>query len=210
VLARVQRGLEQLYRVDTGVAIDDFLIDAAARDQLSPQRRPREQLLAVEDDGEMALAVYIDPGALANLARHDPADRLGAHNLGDFLLAIEGTSHFIYAICCARAERPVTQLELELQAEIDKYVTCLLVGEPAPASSAALRHRLFADPSYEPDLDADERARYRAANDNAQRYTAWLEAAYVVPGRIPEMLGELRRFYRRGLAAKLADIARAA
>jgi len=206
-LARVQRGLETLYRVDTGVAIDDFMIDDAARDSLVPSRRPREQLLAVEDSGEMALALYIDPAVLASLAaHHDPV----RHRLGDFLLAVEGVSHFIYAICCARAERPVTQLELELQAEVDKYVTCLLALEPAPRVSAELRHRLFGNADYEPDLDAEERERYRAANDNAHRYAAWLEAEYVAPRKIPEMLGELRRFYRAGLAAKLAHIARAA
>ena len=65
-------------------------------------------------------------------------------------------------------------------------------------------------PDYEPDLDGDERDRYRAANDNAHRYAACLEATFVAPRRIPEMLGELRRFYRQGLAAKLATIARAA
>jgi hypothetical protein len=210
MLARVQRGLEALYRVDTGVAVDDFVIDEMARDQLAPARRPREQLLVCEGDGEMSLALFVDPGALANLARHDPADRLGAHNLGDFLLAVEGVSHFIYAIWCARAQRPVTQLELELQAEVDKYVTCLLLTEPAPHVSAVLRERLFVDSEYDPDLDADERERYRAANDNAQRYAAWLETEYVAPRRIPDMLGELRRFYRVGLAGKLAHIARAA
>lgn len=207
-LARVQRGLEALYRVDTGVAVDDFVIDEAARDQLAPQRRPREQLLVCEGSGEMSLALFIDPTALANLARHDPGHQLGDHNLGDFLLAVEGVSHFIYAVCCARAERPVTQLELELQAEIDKYITCLLVS--GPEASRPLRWRLFGDAAYEPDLDADERDRYRAANDNAHRYATWLEAAFVIPRKIPEMLAELRRFYRQGLAAKLGTIARAA
>jgi hypothetical protein len=209
-LARVQRGLETLYRVDTGVAVDDFMIDEEARAHLAPARRPREQLLVCEDDGEMSLALFIDPGVLDNLAAHDPGRRLGDHNLGDFLLAVEGVSHFIYAIWCARAERPVTQMELELQAEVDKYVTCLLATEPAAGQSEALRNRLFVDAAYEPDLDGDERDRYRAANDNAHRYAVWLETAYVATRRIPEMLGELRRFYRHGLAAKLARIARAA
>jgi hypothetical protein len=209
-LGRVQRGLEALYRVDTGVAVDDFVIDEAARDQLAPQRRPREQLLVCEGGGEMSLALFVDPAALANLARHDPSRGLGEANLGDFLLAIEGVSHFVYAVMCARAERPVSQLELELQAEIDKYITCLLVTEPAGGVSAALRQRLFGDALYEPDLDGDERDRYRAANDNAQRYAAWLEAAFVVPRRIPEMLAEIRRFYRKSLAEKLGVIARAA
>ena len=209
-LWRVQRGLEELYRVDTGVEIGDFVVGAELRDALVAARRPREQLLVCEADGEMAVALFIDPGALANLVSHDPARRLGDHNLGDFLLVIEGVSHFIYAIRCARAERPVSQLELELQAEVDKYVTCLLAREPEAEVSAALRRRLFGDAAYDLDLDHDERARYRAANDNAQRYAAYLEQAFVVPRRIPEMLAELRRFYRLGLAGKLGSIARAA
>jgi hypothetical protein len=209
-LGRVQRGLEALYRVDTGVAVDDFVVGAELRDQLVPARRAREQLLVCESGGEMALALFIDPRALANLTSHDPSHRLGDHNLGDFLLAVEGVSHFIYAIWCARAERPVSQLELELQAEVDKYVTCLLTTAPDAAVSAELRRRLFGDAIYEPDLDHDEHARYRAANDNAQRYASWLERAFVARRKIPEMLGELRRFYRLGLAGKLATIARAA
>jgi hypothetical protein len=206
-LRRVQRGLEALYRVDTGVEVGDFVVGAELRDAMVAARRPREQLLVCEADGELGLALFICPRALANLASHDPARRLGDHNLGDFLLVVEGVSHFIYAIRCARAERPVSQLELELQAEVDKYVTCLLTTDPEPDVSAALRRRLFGDAIYDADLDRDEHARYRAANDNAQRYAAWLERAFVARRRIPEMLAELRRFYRLGLSAKLAAIA---
>lgn len=209
-LARVQRGLETLYRVSTGVAVDDFMIDESTRSHLAPARKPREQLLVCEDGGEMSVALFIDPRVLTNLAQYDPAHRLGDHNFGDFVLAVEGVSHFIYTVWCARAERPVTQLELELQAEVDKYVTCLLATDAAPSQSEALRHRLFVDAEYEPDLDGEERDRYRAANDNAYRYATWLESTFVATRRIPEMLGELRRFYREGLAAKLARIARAA
>ena len=210
-LARMQRGLEALYRVDTGVEIDDYVVGAEVRDLLVTGRRPREQLLALSEDGEdTALALFIDPAALANLEARDPSRRHDDENLGDFLLAIEGVSHFIYVVCCARTGRSVSQLELELQAEVDKYVACLLTGEPAAAVSAALRRRLFGDAWYEPDLDRDERARYRAANDNANRYAAWLEATFVERRRIPEMLAELRRFYRQGLAEKLSTIARAA
>ena len=209
-LGRVQRGLETLYRVETGVEVGDFIVGTELRDALVFARRPREQLLVCEEAGEMSLALFIDPAVLANLAANDPSHRLGDHNLGDFLLAVEGVSHFIYAIWCAKVDRPVSQLELELQAEVDKYVACLLTTEPAAGNSEQLRHRLFGDVEYEPDLDHDEHARYRAANDNAQRYAAFLEQAFIIPRRIPEMLDELRRFYRKGLAAKLATIARAA
>ncbi|MEO8554457.1 MAG: hypothetical protein ABI678_30990, partial [Kofleriaceae bacterium] len=195
MLGRVQRGLETLYRVDTGVEVDDYTIDAPTRDRLVTyeERRPREQQRAVEEGGEMAIALFVDPSAIANLERHDPRV-LGDHNLGDFLLAVEGVSHFIYAVWCARAERPVSQLELELQAEVDKYVTCLLSADPERDASSRWRARLFGEACYESDLDADEQSRYRAANDNAHRYAAYLETEFVARRRIPEMLGELRRF----------------
>jgi hypothetical protein len=209
-LSRVQRGLEALYRVETGVAVEDYMIDSELRETITPARRSREQLLVAETENEASIALFIDPAALANLAAHDPSRMLGNHNLGDFLLAVEGVSHFIYAICCAKADRSVTQLELELQAEVDKYVTCLLVTETEASVSSTIRRRLFQDFEYESDLDDDEHSRYRAANDNALRYTAYLEDAFVSRRRIPEMLSELRRFYRLGLAGKLSQIARAA
>ncbi|MGE0870572.1 MAG: hypothetical protein AB7P03_18550 [Kofleriaceae bacterium] len=209
-LARVQRGLEALYRVETGIEIDDFVVDGAMRDELVSSRRAREQLLVCEDDGELSFGLFIEPRVLDNLAAHDPGARLDDRNLGDFLLAVEGVSHFIYTAWCARIDRPVSQLELELQAEVDKYITCLLAMVPEPEVSATLRRRLFIDSVYEADLDGEERERYRAANDNALRYAAWLEGRFVTRRRIPEMLAELRRFYRQGLAAKLSTIARAA
>jgi hypothetical protein len=201
VLARLQRGLETLYRLESGACVDDFVIDEATRDRVVQARRPREQLLVSEDAGELEIALFVDRAALDNLAANDPSRRLGDHNFGDFLLAIEGVSHFVYTMACARADRPVSQLELELQAEVDKYVTCLLVSELE--ASPGLRRRLFGECAYDGDLDGDELLRYRAANDNAMRYSAYLESTFVGPRRIPEMLAELRRFYRDGLAAKL-------
>jgi hypothetical protein len=197
-----------MYRVETGVDVEDFVIDSAQRDELAPARRPREQFFVGGGGDEVRLALFVDPAALANLAANDPARRLDDTNLGDFLLAVEGVSHFIYVALCARASRPVTQLELELQAEVDKYVTCLLATEPAAGVSTMLRRRLFGDCAYDDDLDGDERTRYRAANDNAHGYAAYLERTYVTPRRIPEMLAELRRFYRLGVADKLGAIAR--
>ena len=76
--------------------------------------------------------------------------------------------------------------------------------------SEALRVRLFGDALYDDDLDRDERERYTAANDNALRYVTYLEKEFVARRKITDMLAELRRFYRLGLAAKLSTIASAA
>ena len=207
----MQRGLEELYRVDSGVDVREFLVASQHRDDMELARKPREQLLLRQDDGELSIGLYVDAATIANLMTHDPSRHLGEHNFGDFLLALEGVSHFVYTVYCAMRERAVSALELELQAEVDKYVTCVLVAGIDDASgSTALRRRLFHDVTWEENLDHDEASRYRAANDNADRYASYLQAAFVGPRRIPEMLAELRRFYRRPLAEKLGMIARAA
>jgi hypothetical protein len=207
MLARLQKGLERMYRIETEVSVDDFVIGDEARRELGVARAPREQLLVAEDGGEMSLGLFVDERALCNLAENDPTHRLDDRNLGDFLLAVEGVSHFVYLTWRAQNDHRVTALELELQAEVDKYVTCLLCAPAAAlARSAELRRRLFEEFSFEPDLDDDERARYRTANTNAQRYSASLERRFVQVGRISDMLGELRRFYRLPLDGKLDHI----
>ncbi len=205
MLDRLQRGLERLYRVETDLTIDDFLIDGDARDKLGVARRPREQLLLREEGEELELGLFVDRRALGNLAANDPSHHLDAGNFGDFLLAVEGVSHFVFVAWRARRQQQVSALELELQAEVDKYVTCLLAGEP----SAALRQRLFVDCQYEEDLDDSERDRYQLANLSAYRYSGWLETHFVNPQRVPEMLAELRRFYRLPLSGKLEQSRRA-
>lgn len=209
MLARLQKGLERMYRIETEVSVDDFVIGDEARRELGVGRAPREQLLVAQDGdgGEVSLGLFVDQRALTNLAENDPTRRLDDRNLGDFLLAVEGVSHFVYLTWRAQNDHRVTALELELQAEVDKYVTCLLCAPAGPlARSAELRRRLFEKFSFEPDLDDDERARYRTANSNAQRYSASLERRFVQPGRISDMLGELRRFYRLPLDGKLDHI----
>jgi hypothetical protein len=205
VLARLQLGLEALYRVETRLPIEAFVVDAGARDAAlgGAGRAPREQLVVRQSDGELAMGLFVDQAALDNLERHDPAARLDERNFGDFCLAVEGVSHFIYLALCAAGDRPVSQLELELQAEVDKYACCLLLAGRDPE----LRRRLYRNVRFADDLADDERARYQAANAEADRYAAALERRFVQADRTEALLTELRRFYRLALPEKLGRIA---
>ena len=204
ILSRLQRGLEVLYRVETHLHVDAFVIDDEQRRRTGVARAPREQLLVREDAGELGLALFVDGAAIANLERNDPSLRLDDANFADFCLALEGVSHFVYLALCAAGHRRVSALELELQAEVDKFVCCVLLQGPA----SDLRRRLYADVRFLDDLDADERERYRTANAEAARYAETLERRFVREDRVTEMLGELRRFYRMGLDDKRGHIQR--
>jgi hypothetical protein len=211
VLRALQGGLESMYRVETDLDVCDFLVGGDERDALSVERTPREQLLIKPDDEGLQLGLFVDERTLENLAMRDPRRRLDAQNLPDFLLAVEGVSHFVYLVHRAQQDRPVSAVELELQAEVDKYLVALLVswnqtGEPP----ADLRERLFANIRFAGDLSRDERERYELANSAADEYAASLEERFVRTHAVDDMLGEVRRFYRKGLAEKLEYISQLA
>ncbi len=207
VLRALQGGLESMYRVETALDVCDFLVGGDERAAYKVERAPKEQLLIRHDDEGLQLGLFVDERTLENLARRDPRRRLDAQNLQDFLYAVEGVSHFVYLVHRARQERPVSAVELELQAEVDKYLVALLVtwnqlGEPP----ADLRERLFANVCFAGDLSPEERERYELANSAANEYAASLEARFVRTRAVGDMLGEARRFYRKGLAEKLEHI----
>jgi len=206
----MQAGLEALYRIRTEVDIEAFVIDEAARSELASGRAAREQLLVAGGPGDLELGLFICRRALANLRTNDPGQRLGEHNWQDFLLVLEGVSHFVCVVFRAQLGRPVSALELELQAEIDKYVTCILMGWHRGAGSGELRERLFRGFRFHDDLPPDELARYREANTRAAAYAESLEDRFVRQRRAGEMLEELRRFYRLGYREKCDVIAQAA
>jgi hypothetical protein len=196
-----------MYRVETELDVTDFLVDGDSREKLSLERQPREQLLIQQQADGLSLGLFVDERTLANLNERDPRRRLDERNLQDFLYAVEGVSHFVYVAHRARVDRPVSAIELELQAEVDKYLVALLVwwsqcGEPP----GRLRERLYAQVTFHGDLSAEERDRYQLANSAADEYAASLEQRFVKPRAVEDLLAEVRKFYRKGLAEKLEHI----
>jgi hypothetical protein len=117
---------------------------------------------------------------------------------------IEGVSHFVYLADRAAREREATQLELELQAEVDKYVV-LAASLPGfdEVVSRKLRARLYDDVTFTHDAETELGERYRVANGYARRFTARLERDYVSRARFGELHRELRRFFHLGQNEKL-------
>ena len=210
MLGRLQRGLETLYRLEPEAEVEDFIIDREARDAAGVARSPREQLLLQEDEDGLAIGLYFEPGIMEGLAGQRAVELVEGRLFGDFMMLLEGVSHFVYVAFKAGREHKVSALELELQAEVDKYVTCVLSTERSRVRSEGLRRRLFQDIEYDEDLSEDEQERYRVANNNALRYSASLERRFVAENRVTDMLVELRHFYRMSLPRKLRHIAQAA
>lgn len=201
MLARIQRVLSELYDLRPAADVEQFvcgpeLLRAAVGEG---EAHRGEVLLVFQDEGGIHVGLYLDPAVLELLRESDPDFRA-------VCLATEGVSHFLYLCFRADNDEQVSQLELELQAEVDKYAAGLLAGNGVGAiraRSRALRERLFHGVRFLDPPESDEGQRYRLAHRAAARYAAALEARYVDHGRFAELWAELRRFYRMGVRQKL-------
>jgi hypothetical protein len=208
LLHKLEAMLHELYALEVGYAVSDFLItDAALAESLDAGGRDvDEKLLIAEADGEADVALYLEQELLDRLAERDPLTRLDAGNLGDFWAALEGVSHFTYYAWNAARDKSVSLFELELQAEVDKFVTTgILLREQTGREPSGLHGWLFDSPTLAAELAAHERERYRRANRYAAKYCAklWPTLAADDGGAAQR---ELRHFYRLSQASKLAHI----
>ncbi len=206
-LRDLQQQLQRIYEIDLEHDVHDFLTtNARVGAQVHP-RSAREKLIVVQDGEDLDLALYLDREVVRSLGENDPRASLDHLNLHDFLTALEGVSHFLYLAWKAGHGTPVSLLEMELQAEVDKYITSAVwMSRQRRLDPGALRRALFANPRYLADLDRAEHTRYRQANDLADAYCRQLEDYYRHDFGGLRMFNDLRRFYRLPQAGKIRHI----
>jgi hypothetical protein len=207
MLGELQRALEVIYGVTAPARVEDFLLPRAALARLGQAPGASEALLVRQHGDELDVALYVSPEVMARLPSLGADGARGFLDglLPDFSTATEGVSHFVYLTLQALLDRTVSLLELEVQAEVDKFATALLHlwkhGERR--LSPQLRSRLFEQVGYRSELSAQERERYGLANRLARGYARFLDARFVAPGGLEGLLRELRRSYRLRSAEKL-------
>lgn len=210
-LHELQSLLAILHGIEVRADIRDFLVTDRRHlaSWSSPDRRDtREELLIEErDDGDLGVALYLEGALVERLAGIEPRQLLQDDHFEDYCTAIEGVSHFNYVAWNAARDWPVTLLELEMQAEVDKYASArFLLGRSAAPGVAGLLPRFFAGARFDALLPRPVLRRYEDAWSLAARYCRSLEARFPedMPGEL--MLRELRRFFRLPQPGKISHI----
>jgi len=210
MLSKLQRHLANIYRADTGYDVADFLITdrslATALGAGSLLANTEETVLLSQDEDELELSVFLDKQLLSRVDRFDPLKNLQAEQLDDLWRVLEGISHFNYIAWSATRDKSVTLLELEMQAEVDKFVSTWLLALSQDSCDFAhqLHSWLFEKVSFNPDLTEDQLQRYRMANDFAARFCHGLKRRMQRNHRAG--MRELRRFYRLSQSEKISHI----
>ena len=215
MLQALQKLLAGIYDVPLTHDVSEFLLTDRSRLPESARANPADEQVVIAEDGDtLWISVYLDPGLLQRLAASNPFQALNEGNIADCWTALEGVSHFVYLVWNASHDRPVTTLELELQAEIDKYVASvwLLREQNSGRFPAELHPLLFDRARVDDELAGDRVELYRQANSYAARYCRRLARTLRPTGSAADAAAvtELRRFYRLGRERKLRHIDRVA
>lgn len=201
--------LAEIYDLDVSYDIEEFLVtDPGIAASIDEGGRPTdEKLLIAEGRGHAEVSLYLERSLVDRLEAHDPSERLDERNLADFWTAFEGVSHFAYYAWNAEIGKAVRLLEMELQAEVDKFIaTRVLLERQGARPPPSLHAWLFDLPRFDARLSLLELARYRDANHYAAKYCLKLAPELDRGDVYGSLRRELRRFYRLSQTQKIEHI----
>lgn len=212
MLDKLQQQLEQIYEVDTSLLVSSFLItDPALAEHYDTSNNPRpvhEKLLVSQNDDYLDIALYLNDNIVKHLELNDPLKSLHEGNLHEFWVALEGISHFIYLTWNAQHDREISLFELELQAEVDKFIMAIILF----SQQKEMQHprqvltKLFIKLQFDSALKHHELARYTMANEYAYRYCEKLLGLLTGQPDEQQLFNDIRRFYRLTHHYKLKHI----
>jgi hypothetical protein len=213
LLDAVRGLLERTYRMRSAVGdLGDFVIGDAGYDALYHRDRDARAVPSADGQGAktlvrdtadgVAACIYFPDAMIRRLEAYPPQWGVQAENLAAFATFVEEIDHLLVIAERSLGQRPVSLFELELHANVSKYLVLARFvagasGRLRPERRFWLRRRLFDDVRF-CDEDPGVRARYRDAARWAVRLLDGLSA--LAPGRGIEVL---RRFHAAPVPAKL-------
>jgi hypothetical protein len=160
LLTRLQRLIERSYDWNTGIEdLGPYLLgDEGYRrfyegkeiaEEL-PGASPGARTLVSWRGPQIRIGVYYPDALVLHLERRNPLHRVDEDNVGPFAVLVEELDHLLMLAWCARHRRGVGLLELEVHANVTKYMVLAhflarLSHRPhlAPSQRRWVLHRLF-------------------------------------------------------------------
>jgi len=198
MLNAIQTWMEQSYRLEPAGPLQPFLIDhelvLSYLGKRHPLAKAEEVVLLLDEAQDCHLGLYLDPRLLK-----ENEVRLSAHQ---WMTLVEGVSHLLLLLNRLKSKQEVSQLELELQAEIDKFIFMKFY---VPESGAEAKGHLQREADLKK-LDPSRKITYETARRLAYRYCLQLENKYLVNRSWDPLWENLRHFYRMSHWEKLRSL----
>lgn len=208
IVQKIDRALKALYRLNVPLCAEDFLICRALPIRMAGSSTQDGALYLRSTGSELELGIYLSPSIREELDHLKLSRNISKWTLAQFhafAVTAEEVSHFLYVIHHASAERSMSQLELEIQGEIDKFLMIYFQSKSVDSGRfSALLEMLFVRFRLASDLGSEEKERYLLANRLAKKFVQNHCPNLAKPRSREKTLRLLRRFYRLDIAEKMS------
>jgi len=216
LIKELQKKIEKTYALDTGITnIEQYIIGDKGYEEFYAKEEIRTVVnshsgarVLLRDAGDtLKVSIYYPDSLIRELEDNDP--RLGIHDENIDLCAsfVEELDHFLFIAQNYKSNRPFSLLELELQANVTKYLVLkyfiALQSRSLKLSKfdrEYIRHHLFYKRQFDVE-DTTERKRYEDAGKFGMMYTEQIDLL-----SHEERLRDLRRFSRMTCPSKIKHI----
>ena len=216
LIKELQRKIEKTYALDTGITnIEQYIIGDKGYKEFYAKEKIRTVVksysgskVLIRDAGDtLKVSIYYPDELIRELESNDP--RLGLHDGNVDLCAsfVEELDHFLFIAQNYKQNRPFSLLELELQANVTKYLVLkyfvALQNKSLKLSKfdkEYIRYHLFYKRKYDIE-DASEKKRYEDAGKFGMIYTKYID---LLPQE--DRLRDLRQFSRMTCPSKIRHI----
>jgi hypothetical protein len=224
VVRKIDRALKRLYHLEEAYRAEDFLIkEPYFEARTAAVGSGRVLTVAADFSGalflksgvdreDLALGIYLNTSVWKELStfRSWRSDGWSLRQLGAFVVAAEEVSHFHYLLHHASRGRSVSQLELELQGEVDRFVLTFYANLDGVADPRDMFARLF-EQSFQDfrladHLSEEEKTRYGDASHFGKLFVRKCERYLVGTKPDPRGFEMLRRFYRLNVTDKVSFV----
>jgi hypothetical protein len=222
VIKTIDRAIKRLYNIDLKFKAENFVlrddepivIDGEEEDPTKVRSGQMHAALLVKTEGENAQELSV--GIFLSHAMRDILASINHWDVGSwnhsqvsaFVAAAEEISHFNYLLFHSSRGRKVSQLELELQADVDKFLlvffSVIKGRETTGAFFERLYDQLFLHFRLREGLSREQRERYENANTFAKAFVLKFRPLLKQKSSYSQALQLARHFYRVNCAEKIS------
>ena len=200
MIDKIYKYLCSLYNLEPKHIPSNFLMNHVPKNLIGiGDRFNREAVFAVKRADSWNIGIYINPEILNRINNGEN------NSVDDICCAIEGVSHFIYLLNHIEKHQKCSMLELELQAEVDKFVVLSASARFKPYFVKKHFEELFDSPEFSNELSQTELIRYKDANALALQYCLELKDM-IFAKNIQTMKKMCKSFFKSDIKNKLARI----
>ena len=116
MIESIQKKIEDIYRLPLFPKVHQYLL-SPAQFQLYSMRLDQPQVTYMDDEGDPSIGIYLGKKVFKTITRNNRV-----FSFQDFCVVAEEVSYFIYLLWSKCNGKKINLLDLEIQAEIDKFL----------------------------------------------------------------------------------------